>query len=128
MVTGDAKVELFRSVDIFCFPSHYASESFGVVLIEAMSFSLPIVATRWRGIPEVTGEEGTFLVEVRDAAALAARLGELLHSPELRAEMGRMQPAALSGALHDANLSRWDVNGASQKLGAGLRSEKVVSR
>jgi glycosyltransferase involved in cell wall biosynthesis len=90
VVTGDAKAELFRSVDIFCFPSHYASESFGVVLIEAMSFSLPIVATRWRGIPEVTGEEGSFLVEVRDSEALAARLGELLQSPDLRARMGRI--------------------------------------
>jgi glycosyltransferase involved in cell wall biosynthesis len=89
VVTGSAKTELFRAVDIFCFPSHYASESFGVVLIEAMSFSLPIVATRWRGIPEVTGEEGSFLVEVRDPEALARRLGELLQSPELRAKMGR---------------------------------------
>jgi glycosyltransferase involved in cell wall biosynthesis len=54
-----------------------------------MCFSLPIVATRWRGIPEVTGEEGTFLVEVRDAPALAARLNELLRSPELRFAMGQ---------------------------------------
>jgi glycosyltransferase involved in cell wall biosynthesis len=90
VVTGAAKAELFRSVDIFCFPSHYASESFGVVLIEAMSFSLPIVATRWRGIPEVTGEEGSFLVQVRDSEALAARLGELLQAPDLRAQMGRI--------------------------------------
>jgi glycosyltransferase involved in cell wall biosynthesis len=89
VVTGSAKVELFRAVDVFCFPSHYASESFGVVLIEAMSFSLPIVATRWRGIPEVTGEEGSFLVEVRDSEALAAKLGELLQAPDLRAKMGQ---------------------------------------
>jgi glycosyltransferase involved in cell wall biosynthesis len=89
VVTGRAKVELFRAVDIFCFPSHYASESFGVVLIEAMSFSLPIVATRWRGIPEVTGEEGSLLVAVRDPEALAAALSELLQSPELCARMGR---------------------------------------
>jgi len=90
IVTGRAKAELFRAVDIFCFPSHYASESFGVVLIEAMSFSLPIVATRWRGIPEVTGEDGgSLLVEVRDPKALATALCELLQSPELRASMGR---------------------------------------
>lgn len=93
VVVGAEKTELFRSVDIFCFPSHYVSESFGVVLIEAMCFSLPIVATRWRGIPEVTGEEGSFLVEVRDDAALAARLGELLQSPALRAEMGHRNRA-----------------------------------
>jgi glycosyltransferase involved in cell wall biosynthesis len=89
VVTGSAKAELFRAVDIFCFPSHYVSESFGVVLIEAMCFSLPIVATRWRGIPEVTGEDGSFLVEPRDSDALAARLAELLQSPQLRFEMGQ---------------------------------------
>jgi glycosyltransferase involved in cell wall biosynthesis len=89
VVLGGAKVQLFRSADVFCFPSHYASESFGVVLIEAMCFSLPIVATRWRGIPEVTGEEGTFLVEVRDPAGLAACLNELMKSPELRLAMGQ---------------------------------------
>jgi glycosyltransferase involved in cell wall biosynthesis len=89
VVVGSAKIQLFRTADVFCFPSHYASESFGVVLIEAMCFSLPIVATRWRGIPEVTGEEGTFLVEVRDASALAACLHELMRSPELRFAMGQ---------------------------------------
>ncbi|HWZ52851.1 MAG TPA: glycosyltransferase family 4 protein [Granulicella sp.] len=89
VVVGSDKIQLFRTADVFCFPSHYASESFGVVLIEAMCFSLPIVATRWRGIPEVTGEEGTFLVEVRDACALATRLNELMRSPELRLAMGQ---------------------------------------
>jgi glycosyltransferase involved in cell wall biosynthesis len=89
VVLGSNKVALFRSADIFCFPSHYASESFGVVLIEAMCFSLPIVATRWRGIPEVTGEEGSFLVETHDSVALASSLNELLRSPELRFTMGQ---------------------------------------
>jgi glycosyltransferase involved in cell wall biosynthesis len=89
MVLGSAKIDLFQSADIFCFPSHYASESFGVVLIEAMCFSLPIVATRWRGIPEVTGEEGSFLVDTHDPGALAASLNELLRSPELRLTLGQ---------------------------------------
>jgi glycosyltransferase involved in cell wall biosynthesis len=93
VVLGAEKTALFRSVDIFCFPSHYVSESFGVVLIEAMCFSLPIVATRWRGIPEVTGEQGSFLVEMRDDAALAAKLRELLQNPMLRTEMGRRNRA-----------------------------------
>jgi glycosyltransferase involved in cell wall biosynthesis len=89
VVLGSDKIELFRSADIFCFPSHYASESFGVVLIEAMCFSLPIVATRWRGIPEVTGEKGSFLVNTHDPVALASSLNELLRSPELRFTMGQ---------------------------------------
>lgn len=89
IVVGEKKTACFRSANIFCFPSHYAAESFGVVLIEAMSFSLPIVATRWQGIPEVALDgAGSFLVEVKRPAAVAARLTELLESPALRESMG----------------------------------------
>lgn len=88
-VTGEAKTRRFQQADIFCFPSHYTSESFGVVLIEAMSFSLPIVATRWRGIPEVTGEAGTFLVDIQSPAQLADRLAQLIASEDLRHTMGQ---------------------------------------
>ena len=88
---GREKAESFRRAAVFCFPSHYAAESFGVVLIEAMCFSLPIVATRWRGIPEVTGEDGgALLVAPQDAGQLAEALADVLASPELRARMGAM--------------------------------------
>lgn len=91
VVQGEAKTEQFQNADIFCFPSHYAMESFGVVLIEAMSFSLPIVATRWQGIPEVVGEgDGSFLVDVKDSRQLALRLMQLVDSPSLREAMGSM--------------------------------------
>lgn len=88
--TGAQKAATFSSSDIFCFPSFYESETFGVVLIEAMSHALPIVATRWRGIPDVVGEEGrcAFLVPVRAAEGLAEQLERLCRSPELRRAMG----------------------------------------
>ena len=52
-------------------------------------FGLPVVATRWRGIPDVVadGETG-LLVEPGDEAALADGLGRLLNDPELRARLG----------------------------------------
>lgn len=94
VLTGKNKHEAFVSADIFCFPSHYAAESFGVVLIEAMSYSLPIVATNWRGIPEVTGPEGgARLVPVREPAALAEALEALLLSDEPRRSMGGLNRA-----------------------------------
>ena len=60
---------LMAASDLFVLPSFY--DSFGIVLVEAMSCGLPVVATRCGG-PEDIVEEGTgILVPVGDAAALA---------------------------------------------------------
>ena len=84
------KWKLFQSADIFCFPSHYASESFGNVLLEAMMFQLPVVATRWRGIPDIVVENDTgFLVPIKDAEAVATKLGHLLVDKGLRERLGK---------------------------------------
>jgi glycosyltransferase involved in cell wall biosynthesis len=87
--SGDAKWEYFRRAEILCFPSFYESESFGNVAVEAMMFGLPVVATRWRGIPDVVddGETG-LLVPIRDPAALAGALERLLDDPEMRHTLG----------------------------------------
>lgn len=86
---GLEKFEHFAGCDLFCFPSFFEAESFGLVLLEAMQFAKPVIATRWRGIPSVV-EEGVngSLVAVRDVAGLADRLVELLGDEELRRKMG----------------------------------------
>lgn len=86
---GDEKWALYREADIFCFPSHYASESFGNVIVEAMMFELPVVSTLWRGIPSIVEEGETgFLVEIKNPQAVADRLERLLDDEQLRAAMG----------------------------------------
>ena len=61
--TGKQKWDYYEAADIFFFPSYYKSESFGIVLLEAMQFGLPLVATRWRGIQSIVREDDTgFLV------------------------------------------------------------------
>jgi glycosyltransferase involved in cell wall biosynthesis len=79
----------FAACDIFCFPSHFEAESFGLVLVEAMQFAKPVVSTLWRGIPSVVqdGVNG-FLVPTQDPAAVADRLEVLARDPELRERMG----------------------------------------
>lgn len=83
------KLEHFAGCDIFCFPSHFEAESFGLVLVEAMQFAKPVVSTHWRGIPSVVqdGVNG-FLVPVEDPAAVADRLLRLVRDKELRLRMG----------------------------------------
>jgi len=87
--TGDAKWSMFAEADLFCFPSHYESEGFPCVLVEAMCFALPIVSTRWRGIPSIVDEGTTgFLCEIRSPESVAANLAKLVESSELRRRMG----------------------------------------
>lgn len=78
-VTGTEKWALYRDASLFFFPSYYESENFPLVLIEAMAFGLPVVATRWRGIPEmvVEGETGV-LCDLRSPGQFADALGSII--------------------------------------------------
>ena len=88
--TGAEKWDYFREADILCFPSFFESESFGNVLVEAMMFELPVVATQWRGIPSlvIDGENG-FLIPIKAAALTAEALEKLIANPALRKKMGK---------------------------------------
>jgi glycosyltransferase involved in cell wall biosynthesis len=79
--------DLFERATLYCLPSTYRAEAFGVVLLEAMTYGLPIVATDipGSGVPWVN-QHGTsgFNVPVGDPVALAAACNQILASPELR--------------------------------------------
>ena len=83
------KFGYFAGCDIFCFPSYFEAESFGLVLVEAMQFAKPVVSTHWRGIPSVVqdGVNG-WLVAVKDPVTVADRLERLARDPEMRIRMG----------------------------------------
>lgn len=90
VLTGADKWQTYATADIFCFPSYYESETFGLVVLEAMQFSLPVVATNWRGIGSliVEGETG-FLVPPHQSAAVAQKLSYLIENPGLAKKMGQ---------------------------------------
>jgi glycosyltransferase involved in cell wall biosynthesis len=73
-VGGEAKSELLRASDTLCFPTYYAAESFGLVLVEAMAAGLSVVATQWRANAEVLPVEYPGLVPVNAPACIAASL------------------------------------------------------
>lgn len=85
---------LIASFDIMLMPSLW--EGFGLVLLEAMSRRVPVIASRVSAIPEVVshGETG-ILIQPRDAAALARAITRLLNDPPLRKHMGLLGAARL---------------------------------
>jgi glycosyltransferase involved in cell wall biosynthesis len=83
------KFRHFAACDIFCFPSYFEAESFGLVLVEAMQFAKPVVSTLWRGIPSVVADGvNGFLVPIRDPQAVAGKLQALAMDASLRRRMG----------------------------------------
>lgn len=85
IIRGDKKIDAFRNSDIFCFPSYFHSESFPLVLIEAMSFGLPIVTTKWRGIVDMVQEGyNGFLVDIKSPELLASQIELLYENINLR--------------------------------------------
>ncbi len=90
IIRGADKEKAFRQSDVFCFPSFFHSESFPLVLIEAMSYGLPIVTTKWRGIVDMVedGKNG-YLCETHSPEQLATKIEKLSTSVELRTEIGK---------------------------------------
>ena len=87
--TGAAKMAEYRWADAFALPSRYPPEGQPLVLLEAMSAGLPIVASDHSGIPWTVrdGVEG-IIVPSADVAALGEAIARLRDDAALRAELG----------------------------------------
>jgi glycosyltransferase involved in cell wall biosynthesis len=84
-VEGERKRQLFLAADCFCFPTYYPAETFGLVVVEAMAYGLPVIATRWKTLPEILPAGYPGLVDCRSPRAIADRLEQcLLEPPEDR--------------------------------------------
>lgn len=102
MVPKAAAIELYSHAAVFCCPSIY--EPFGIINLEAMACSTPVVASAVGGIKEVVvdGETGILvpleqmkespfepLDPTRFSRDLAAGINRLMRDPALRQKMGK---------------------------------------
>lgn len=86
---GTEKEKAFLIADIFAFPTYYPNECFPLVLLEAMSYSLPVVSTYEGGIQDIVDVDITgILVLQKNVSALADKLEKLINNPEMCRQMG----------------------------------------
>ncbi|MDR3764075.1 MAG: glycosyltransferase family 4 protein [Acidobacteriota bacterium] len=78
---------LYAASDVFCLASRW-QEACGLVLLEAMSFGVPVVATRTGGIPEFVRDGVDGLLVEGDAADYASAMLALVKDDDRRRTMG----------------------------------------
>ena len=89
ILKGGDKWQVYADADFFIFPSHYQSENFPLVIIEAMAYGLPVISTRWRGIPQLVGESGAaILCDVDSPDQYVEAVMSIYHDEALSEAMG----------------------------------------
>ena len=87
-VSDEELNSLYTNSDCFVFPSLH--EGFGMVLIEAMSHGLPVIAFDNSAIPyTVKNNENGLLVEDKSVEKFAEAIKKILENEELRIELGK---------------------------------------
>ncbi len=95
--------QVYMAADIFVLPSR-EHETWGMVVNEAMHFSLPVVVTDKVGCADdlvLDGENG-YVVSSEDPAELADRLSQLIGSAELRQAFGKASRQIIGRWTYDA--------------------------
>lgn len=88
LLFGPEKEEALHDADIFIHPTY--SDCFPLVILEAMSHSLPVVSTLEGGIPDMVDDGTTgFLVPPKNAVLLAEKTELLIRDAALRHRMGQ---------------------------------------
>ena len=80
--------KFYRRADVLCCPS--LDEAFATVILEAMLFGLPVVATRVGGTPDIVVDGATgLLCAPSSPLALSSALARILADRELALRMGK---------------------------------------
>lgn len=95
-VSREEKWKLYGLSDLFVLPSIH--EALGLVILEAMSIGLPVIASNVGGIPEVVKEGyNGLLFEPSNWKDLADKITLLLNDDEMRERIGKNAKKSVYG-------------------------------
>jgi glycosyltransferase involved in cell wall biosynthesis len=82
------KDKFFKQIDLFCLPS--ISEPFGIILLEAMEHSVPIISTKSDGPEEIIRDNiDGLLAEIESSADIAEKLKYAINNQEISANWAK---------------------------------------
>ncbi len=89
-VSNEKLPNYYAATDVFVLPSVSRLEAFGIVALEAMASSVPVVISDIPGVREVIveGEHG-LLAEPMNAEDIAGKIRTLLNNPDMAEKMGK---------------------------------------
>jgi glycosyltransferase involved in cell wall biosynthesis len=108
----------YREATVFCLPTE--SESFGIAVLEALLYEVPVVTTRAWALPEsiIDGVTG-YTVPMRDDRQLADRVVELLRDSARARALGRAGRALVLERYHWDAVARSMLTAISDTLSRG---------
>ena len=127
------KQALLRSVDLYVAP-HTGGESFGIVLVEAMSAGAPVVASDLGAFRRVLDDGRTgVLFPAGNAGALAEAVADLLDDPAARAHLAVAAASAVRrydwSRVADQVLAVYEtVRSGADRVGEEHRSRRLLPR
>ncbi len=80
VLAPEAVVPTLGQYDVLLLPTYWKGEGYPGVILEAYCAGLPVITTRWGGIPEIVSERSGILIEPRNSLALADAMRTLTHS------------------------------------------------
>jgi glycosyltransferase involved in cell wall biosynthesis len=105
-VTDGRLESAYQAADVFVLPSY--REGFPLVVMEAMSYGLPIVTTPIRGCADhLVPDENALFVPPRDPEELARAIERLLDDEALRQRMGAANRAKVAHFAPDSVMPRY---------------------
>ncbi|MCK4592119.1 glycosyltransferase family 4 protein [Candidatus Parcubacteria bacterium] len=85
-VTEKEKDELYKKADLSILPSFY--EGFGLPVLEAMSYGVPVICSNTSSLPEIAGD-AALLVDPNNIEEIAEAINRIFSDDNLKKEMDR---------------------------------------